>query len=260
MTINRIKTLLLFSSLFFASSAYANWYQVEVIVFEYLTPVTDGESWYVNPLLAPLTNSVELVEESDIDVDNNDPVTGIDPGTDETGLNETGLNETGQGTLTAYAVLPGNNHRLAGIYQVLRLSRDYRPVYHIAWQQPALDADQARAVHIQAGTEGGDTPANLQFPVESTRGEDGLYRSLNFLFDGTIRIRSSLYLHVDVDMAYFRTPAVSSLVDGSSGTDIGHAAYVGIRESRRIKLNELHYFDHPMFGIILQVSRLDTED
>ena len=35
---------------------------------------------------------------------------------------------------------------------------------------------------------------------------------------------------------------------------------VRLTESRRIKLNELHFFDHPLFGVILQVSRYETEE
>ena len=30
-------------------------------------------------------------------------------------------------------------------------------------------------------------------------------------------------------------------------------------EKRRLKLNEKHYFDHPKFGLLLQVSRLEAE-
>ncbi len=37
--------------------------------------------------------------------------------------------------------------------------------------------------------------------------------------------------------------------------------YKGFRmiEKRRLKLNEKHYFDHPKFGILLQVSRLEEK-
>lgn len=31
-------------------------------------------------------------------------------------------------------------------------------------------------------------------------------------------------------------------------------------EKRRIKLNEVHYFDHPKFGVLVQVSRLEIDD
>ena len=32
-----------------------------------------------------------------------------------------------------------------------------------------------------------------------------------------------------------------------------------IQEKRRLKLNEKHYFDHPRYGVLLQVSRLEYE-
>lgn len=38
--------------------------------------------------------------------------------------------------------------------------------------------------------------------------------------------------------------------------------YKGFRmeEKRRLKLNEKHFFDHPKFGVLLRVSRLETRD
>lgn len=38
--------------------------------------------------------------------------------------------------------------------------------------------------------------------------------------------------------------------------------YKGFRmqEKRRLKLNERHFFDHPKFGILMQVSRLEPEE
>ncbi len=33
-----------------------------------------------------------------------------------------------------------------------------------------------------------------------------------------------------------------------------------LNEKRRIKLNEKHFFDHPKFGVLIQVSRLEEED
>ena len=36
------------------------------------------------------------------------------------------------------------------------------------------------------------------------------------------------------------------------------ADYARLTESRRVRLNEIHYFDHPLFGLIVQVSLLKT--
>ena len=30
-----------------------------------------------------------------------------------------------------------------------------------------------------------------------------------------------------------------------------------LKENRRLKLNEQHFFDHPKFGLLMQVSRLE---
>ena len=39
-------------------------------------------------------------------------------------------------------------------------------------------------------------------------------------------------------------------------------SYLGYRmvEKRRLKLNERHYFDHPKFGLLVQVSRLEANE
>ena len=35
--------------------------------------------------------------------------------------------------------------------------------------------------------------------------------------------------------------------------------YAQMKETRRIKLNELHYFDHKLFGVLMRVTRLEVE-
>ncbi len=56
--------------------------------------------------------------------------------------------------------------------------------------------------------------------------------------EGIVRLQRGQYLHVIVDMEY-RAP------DGT---------YHRLREKRRVKFNEIHYLDHPAFGVLIQVS------
>ena len=81
-----------------------------------------------------------------------------------------------------------------------------------------------------------------------------------YIIDGGIRIRSGFYLHVDVDLFYFtaipQQNRVAQTTDQSQSVDPFQKIPVQLQESRKIKLNELHYFDHPMFGLMVQVSRL----
>ena len=53
-------------------------------------------------------------------------------------------------------------------------------------------------------------------------------------------IRVSQLLYVDLDFVF---GSVNGLVR--------------MKESRKIKLNELNYFDHPLFGVLLMVSPVD---
>lgn len=113
-----------------------------------------------------------------------------------------------------HVALPAGRQRMQGIYRVLRTSGEYRPLLHATWEQPGLAPARARSVLLPRDSE---------------------------LVEGTVRLRRTRYLHVDLDLIY---------VLGS-----GMGNYVRLEEERRVRLNELHYFDHPLFGAIVQVTR-----
>jgi len=242
---------------FYLSAVQAEevWYQVEMIVFEYLSPNLDDEVWPASPGLVSLNNIVELVQELpeeeflDAKVSNE-----LQPTVQE-------IQTTNE--VMPYLVLPEEEHQLEGIFRVLKLSREYRLVYHIAWQQPGIDNSRAKAVHVQAEDE-----SRLYlptFPPELLAGPipDEFYEPIKLLFDGTVRIRSSMFLYVDIDLVYFKKPEILVPDDQIEVMDMLaetiSADYVRLNESRRIKLNEFHYFDHPSFGVIIQVRRLEID-
>ena len=59
------------------------------------------------------------------------------------------------------------------------------------------------------------------------------------LVDGTINLMKKKYLHMKTDLVFNST-------EGS----------VELKENRRIKSKELHYFDHPLFGLLVRVVKL----
>lgn len=253
MTRKPITTLCLIALSLFASSAHAVWYQVEMIVFQNLYPDTDGENWYTTPGLVPLQDTVELLPYHP----GNDDSTGAAGESDEPVASDTV-------ELIPYGILPESKNRLEGIYRLMRLSREYRPVYHLSWQQPGLEGDNARAVYVQAQ----DALFELSLPphLVSDPMPADFYEPVQLVVDGSLKIRSSLYLHVDLDMVLFRAPPMNEtdtpedmlVADEAAANtvpDLEPVDYVRLTESRRIRLNELHYFDHPMFGVIVQVSR-----
>ena len=125
---------------------------------------------------------------------------------------------------------------------------------------------QAKPIHIQS--EDFEKLFELTMPalMVSDSKPIELYEPTKLIVDGTLQIRSSLYLHVDLDFVLFRKPSIDDaevreqLEAGLITNRINIPAdYVRLTESRRIKLNELHYYDHPLFGVIVQVSRYEPD-
>lgn len=112
----------------------------------------------------------------------------------------------------SFTAVSSSGFRMAGVYRVLRSSQHYRPMVHRAWLQDGLSDVRAQPV---------------------------LIASDNGQIEGTVRLRKTRYLHVDVDLVY----------------PIGTDRYARLQQSQRLKLKELHYFDHPLFGAIVQVTR-----
>lgn len=242
-----LRFALLLSFLGFAPSLLADWYQVEVIVFQHVNVQTDGEFWDENPGLPDREGSIQLIEAG--------------------GAEAAVPANSGEPERVPYQALPDSRYRLDGIEQVLGLSREYRPVLHVAWQQPGTGSERSRAVHLERLKI--EQPVhNAPVPAPSEPGVAGpVYVVPESLLEGTLRLRVSRFLHVDVDMAFFpETVPAPPVVQPSAGAEGGvpqpnqSADYVRLRQSRKILLNELHYFDHPLFGIIVQVSRLQLPE
>ncbi|MBF8268873.1 MAG: hypothetical protein HW386_582 [Gammaproteobacteria bacterium] len=149
----------------------------------------------------------------------------------------------------------------------LQLSSAYRPLLHIAWQQLGLGNTRSKAVYLEklAGTP--VTPGPVLRQTTATENTEADYPPPATVFDGLVRLRSMNVLLLDVDFAYFpqdyaRILAVQPGAAGEPSEELldSLADYVRLTESKRVLLNELNYFDHPLFGILVQVSRINPDD
>ncbi len=219
------KSLIVIVLIFFSQIVTAeSWYQVEVVIFDRLYPNLDGEQWQ-NEEYKPRENMVEL-EPSD----------------------------SNQGRIP-FMVLEKSRNRLGGIYQYFKLSSEFRPLIHLSWQQPATKRRSSRFVHLQR------LEGDASVPVATTEEPEFLEEIIfpDRIVDGSIRIRSGFYLHADIDLSYFKQlPPENKIIrtGEESFNDATEKTVIKLKETRKMKLNEIHYFDHPMFGVILQVSRL----
>lgn len=115
---------------------------------------------------------------------------------------------------------------MGGVVQRLRNSARYRPLLHVGWVQPLDSNDRSAAVHIFTGMLENNDKISASQP----------------LLDGTIAVRRNRYLHADVDLLYKKEVTAR------------------LTHSRRLRSNEVHYIDHPLFGVILSVSPIERTD
>jgi hypothetical protein len=126
-----------------------------------------------------------------------------------------------------WQALPGSGSQLAGVTAALRRSDSYRPLVHLYWRQGLVDPARTRAIDIAslAGTlDSGAVPR----------------------VEGTLRLSVARYLHLETDIR---------LVDGEAGQFMDEALpSYRMRQSRRMRSGELHYLDHPRFGLIALIT------
>ena len=119
--------------------------------------------------------------------------------------------------------LADTERQLGAHYQALRNSSGFRPLAYYAWRQPVLDRNFAPVVALPAS--GTDSSAPY--------------------IDGTVRVSVARYLHLDLDLQLHTRSRQEEF-----SSEAGITPRIRLSEQRRMRSKELHYFDHPRFGVI----------
>jgi len=197
------------------------WYQVEVLVFKHLEAVgVGGEEWLELEALPDFKTARELLADLPDMSDEPAPLDSDDLSSE---------------VPMAFKLLDYPDRRLTELEDKLENSREYAPVLFSAWRQPPPKKkdetnrpNKIKLVHFSGRVS----------PVETTITEKTEAISVPPLeVEGFVTVRIGKYLHVDLDFVYYH--------EGQP---------VRLKESRRVKLRETHYFDHPLFGIIVELS------
>lgn len=152
------------------------------------------------------------------------------------------------GASRAYRRLGPGGHRLKGVWRRLARSDGYRPLFHVAWRQPSLAKRRARPVRIRSP----EAPE----PASGGEGRPAPRPAV----DGTVLLYSSTFLHLDADLLYYRggaqraTPGAAPFPGEDEAGD-GFPTVFRLTQSRRMRLDELHYLDHPLIGVLVRVTR-----
>jgi len=134
-----------------------------------------------------------------------------------------GLTPPGPGTPVWLA--PASLH-LRAEQQTLKRAANYRVLRHLAWRQTVVDRAHAQAITLPAVS--ADNPVRVE---------------------GSVRVAVERYLHLYLDL---------KLVDTTLTLNADFSDYdlpeFRMNQHRRMRSKELHYFDHPKFGVIALIT------
>lgn len=246
-----------------AAEEKQSWYSVEVIAFLHLdSSHRDAETWQ---------DERHLVDLSEID-----PLFDPDP----------------------YPSLPFQQRvpeqfSLAAAAAKLSRSANFEPLIHTAWIQPAYPRDTPRVVGFDEWfTEPGQTEDHRSQISGTLSFSEGRYLHISnhFVYRQWLGEQLIDPLFQTDENGEFATPSAESFTAAPApqlklggnpwnkdeerpdqfaevpldlDEDIAPTAKYQdykLEEERRIRLNEVHYFDHPAFGILVKVERYEAQE
>ena len=148
--------------------------------------------------------------------------------------------ELAGGTPLPPDVVPTELVHLAAPLRALQHGNRYHVLKHAAWIQTLTGKREAATVRLS------------QLPSFSQ-------------VTGTVRIYENRLLFLEVDFAFRGAVSSHSPDAQTTGADVPpygsdpRTMIFRLKEKRRVKLNELHYLDHPYYGVLIRISRWGEE-
>jgi hypothetical protein len=184
------------------------WYQFEVLVFQRIASGAGStEGWASNPGRPNKTNAIQFTK--------GQPMKGNKP--------------------VAFRVLPPEERSLSGAWSQMRRSRDYRPLYHVAWRQPMERPDRAKPIYFSLLPANGAQASDMNPPK----------------LEGTLKLSIKRYLHFEADIVLHEPASGSDPQASQEG--FGYAPrfrHYRLQELRRMRSGKLYYIDHPVIGVL----------
>ena len=139
-----------------------------------------------------------------------------------------------------FVLLLEDDFELGEAYGRLERLDAYEPVMHFGWTQVAHEQDLTEAIPLYRFDR---PPADL---------------------DGSLTLYLGRYLHLVVDLQLRKAASDPQPASGFGGFGAASAeptlpTFYRIQEDRILKNGELRYFDHPKFGMLARVSRVEEE-
>jgi hypothetical protein len=211
-------------------------YTVEIIIFRYSQDVSAGSEVFLpdEPEPEELLPIEDLLPEADLPEEPSEPEEALlEPEEEPEPLPGSEL-----------VLLDEEDYQLGDAMVQLNRLDAYEPLMHVGWTQAVWPEEETEAVSL----------FRLGMPPEG--------------LDGSLTLYLSRFLHLVVDVQ-LRDP--DSIENPITSTDDGFASFSDeviaprpifyrIQEDRIVKNNDLRYYDHPRFGVLARVTRVEDDE
>lgn len=180
--------------------------------------------------------------------------------------------------------LADRSERMEGVWRRLRNSKGYRPLVYSSWVQNNIDYYPPMRIHDEVVVDSQiRPPTNIVVADLQSRDPLQAFRSTFYQLDGSVQLRLSRFLHINLDLEY-RVPArnvnharaialnsrisngndmigedMGSVTPGTKIQDLTDHDVYRLKQSRQVKTDRLQYFDSPWFGALILVIPIAAE-
>jgi len=213
----------------FAKETY---YKIEVIAFKHLTDKhLNAEDWQGDTMTSQLAQAKSL-----------------DPLIDQPqSLSE----ETSRLTVPIYQLLPEQQWTLQKEHQVLNRRDGYDVLTHVAWFQ-TFDSKKNMPIRLTGGEILSDLPQDTGLGSERVWELDGIIkasRSHTRYFTVEANLALSEKIQPDAQSSLYYYDAIPQ----------ERFQHFYLRQKQRLQSHELHYFDHPLFGLLVKITPYEAK-
>ncbi|WP_331346920.1 CsiV family protein [Cellvibrio sp. UBA7661] len=256
---------------------HEGWYQVELIVFARKDD-SGQEHWPNNIKLRYPGDWVELKDPADTS-----PVTGL-PSNDTTMNNATSTNQTSIDlTKEPFYLLPASDRNLNAQAQKLQRNPNFEVLFHNAWRQVITNKKSSKAIIINGGQTFGEHQSlegsirlsvatylelqtnlwlaqyDLNVGQEITQQWPEIPKRPNYANTNLSTLSLDSELELDQALATENAAWANGNFDPNTSAPEVTDTYVTrqiilLQQERDMRSNEVHYIDHPVLGLIIQIT------
>ncbi len=206
-------------------------YAVEIVIFRYAEEISVGTELFV-PDRPPAEEPIEVISDDD--------VRGDDRKIKAPQLRDLEM-----------LLFTDDDFTMDGVVRRFEQLDVYETIYHVGWTQATYPPEETAAIDLRV----------LRVPPRGLDGSFSLYlgRFLHLVVDLALDERAGVNQPAAIDRPTSNYSDYRQRRDIDAYGDAGPVRY-RIRENRIFKNGEIRYFDHPKFGVIAKITRVEEDE